>query len=84
MLKAKSKECVHKLEASEKRKTKENKILLAGHKDEMSKLVKSHEKELHVPTIVLCVQFARIGFLSRLSNFTLCINCVCCRGTSEF
>ena len=43
MLKEKSKECLHKLEASEKRKTKENTILLAGHKDEMFKLVKSHK-----------------------------------------
>ena len=68
-LKAKSKECVHKLEASEKRKTKKNTILIAGHKDEMSKLVKSHEKELHVRTIVLCVPLARIGFLFHLSNF---------------
>ena len=63
-LKAKSKECVHKLEASEKRKTKENTILIAGHKDEMSKLVKSHEKELQVRTIFLCVPLARIGFFS--------------------
>ena len=55
MLKGKSKECLHKLEASEKRKTKKNAILLAGHKDEMFKLVKSHKKELHVRTIVLCV-----------------------------
>ena len=62
-------ECVQKLEASEKRKTKENTILIAGHKDEMSKLVESHEKELHVRTIVLCVLFASIGFLFRLSNF---------------
>ena len=62
-LKAKSKECVQKLEASEKRKTKENTIVIAGHKDEMSKLMKSHEKEIHVRTIVLCVPFARIGFL---------------------
>ena len=68
-MKAKSKECVHKLEASDKRKTKENTILITGHKDEMSKLVKSHEKELHVRTILLCVPFARIGFLFRLSNF---------------
>ena len=68
MLKAKSKECVHKLEASEKRKTKENTILLAGHNDEMSKLVKSHEKELHVRNIIVCVPLARIGFLFRLSN----------------
>ena len=68
-LKAKNKECVHKLEASEKRKTKENTIVIAGHKDEMSKLVKSHEKELHVRTIVLCVPLARIGFLFQLSNF---------------
>ena len=35
----------------------------------MSKLVKSHKKELHVRTIVLCVPFARICFLFRLSNF---------------
>ena len=34
-LKVKSRECVHKLEASEKRKRKENTILIAGHKDEM-------------------------------------------------
>ena len=68
-LKAKIKECVHKLEASKKMKTKENTILLAGHKDEISKLVKSHEKELHVRTIVLCVTLARIGFLFRFSNF---------------
>ena len=68
-MKAKSKECVQKMEASEKRKTKENTILIAGHKDEMSKLVKIHEKELHVRTIVLCVPFARIGFLFRLSKF---------------
>ena len=52
-LKVKSKECVQKLDASEKRKTKDNTILIAGLKDEMSKLVKSHEKELHVHTIVL-------------------------------
>ena len=59
MLKAKIKECVHKLEANEKRKTKENKILLAGHKDEMSKLVKIHEKELHVLLycVFLCVHW---------------------------
>ena len=68
-MKSKIKECVQKLEASEKRKTKENTILIAGQKDEMSKLVKSHEKELHVRTIVLCVPFARIGFLFCLSNF---------------
>ena len=43
-MKAKSKERVQKLEASEKRKTKENTILISGHKDEMSKLVKSHKK----------------------------------------
>ena len=67
-LKAKSKECVHKLEASEKSKTKENIILIAGHMDDMSKLVNSHEKELHVLTIVLCVPLARIGFLFRLST----------------
>ena len=69
MLKAKSKECVHKLDANEKRETKENTILLAGRKDEMSKLSKSHEKELHVRIIFLCVLFARIGFLFYLSNF---------------
>ena len=68
MLKEKSKECVHKLKASEKRKTKENTILLAGHKDEMFKLVNSHEKELHVRTIVLCVPLTCLGFLFRLSN----------------
>ena len=67
---ASSRRIVQKLEASEKRKTKENTILIAGHKDEMSKLVKSHEKELHVRTIVLCVPIARIGFLFHLSNFT--------------
>ena len=44
-------------------------MLIAGHKDEMSKLVKSHEKELYVHTIFLCVPLARIGFLFRLSNF---------------
>ena len=60
---------MHKLEDSEKRKTKENTILIAGHKDEMSKLVKSHEKELHVRTIVLCGPLARIGFLFHLSKF---------------
>ena len=69
MLKAKSKDCVHKLEASEKSKTKDNTIFLAGHEDEMSKLVKSHEKELHIRTIVLCIPLVRIGFLFRLSNF---------------
>ena len=69
ILKEKSKECVSKVMASEKRETKENTIFLAGHKDEMFKLVNSHEKELHVRTIVLCVPFARIGFLFRLSNF---------------
>ena len=58
-----------KLEASEKINTKENTILIAGHMDEMSKLVKSHEKELHVRTIILCVPLARIGFIFRLSNF---------------
>ena len=68
-MKAKSKDCVQKLEASEKSKTKENIILIAGHKDEMSNLVKSHEKELHVRTIVLCVPLAHIGFIFRLSNF---------------
>ena len=68
-MKVKSKKCVHKLEASEKRKTKENTILIAGHKDEMSELVKSHEKELHVRTIVLCVPLARISFLFHFSNF---------------
>ena len=68
-LKAKSKECVQKLEASEKSKTKDNTILIAGHKDEMSKLVKSHEKELHVRTIVLCVPLAHIGFIFILYNF---------------
>ena len=68
-MKAKSKEYVHKLEASEKIKTKENTILIDGHKDEMSKLVKSHEKEIHIRTIVLCVTLARIGFLFCLSNF---------------
>ena len=67
-MKSKIKECVQKLEASEKRKTKENTILITGHKDEMSKFVKSHKKELHVRTIFLCVPFARIGFLFRLSN----------------
>ena len=69
MLKAKITECVQKLEASGKSKTKENKILLAGHKDEMSKLVKSNEKELHVRNIFLCVPLACFGFLFRLSNF---------------
>ena len=69
LLKAKIKECVQKLEAIEKRKTTENTILIAGHKDEMSKLVKSYKKELHVGTIFLCVPFARIGFLFCLSNF---------------
>ena len=67
-MKAKSKECVQKLEAIEKRKTKEKTILISGHKDEMSKLVKSHKKELHVRTIVLCVPLAHIGCLFRLSN----------------
>ena len=43
--------------------------MIAGHKDEMSKLVKSHEKELHVRTIVQSVPFARIGFIFRLYNF---------------
>ena len=57
------------MEASEKRKTKKNTILIAGHKDEMSKLLKSHEKELHVRTIVLCVTLERIGFIFHLSNF---------------
>ena len=68
-MKAKSKECVHKLETSEKIKTKENTIFISGHKDEMSKFVKSHEKELQVRTIVLCVPLARIGFIFRLYNF---------------
>ena len=57
------------MDSSEKRKTKENKILIADYKDEMSKLVKSHKKELHVRTIFLCVTLAHIGFLFRLSNF---------------
>ena len=83
-LKAKSKECVQKLEASEKRKTKENTIVIAGHKDEMSKLVKSHEKDLHVRTIFMCVPLAHIGFFFACVTLTLCINCVCCRGTSKF
>ena len=69
MLKANSKEFVHKLEASEKRNTRKNTILLAGHKDEMSRFVKSHEKELHVRTIFLCVPLAWIGFIFHLSNF---------------
>ena len=69
MLIAKSKKCVHKLEASEKSKTNENTILVSGHKDEMSKLVKIHEKEIHVHTIVMCVPLANIGFLFRLSKF---------------
>ena len=69
MLKSKSKECVHKLESSEKSKTKENTILIAGHKYEMLKLAKSHEKELYVHTIFLCVPLAHIGFLFCLSNF---------------
>ena len=83
-LKAKSKECVQKLEASEKRKTKENTILLDVNKDEMSKLAKSHEKELHVRNIVLCVPFALIGFFFACLTLILFINCVCCRSTSEF
>ena len=57
------------MEASEKRKTNENTILISGHKDEMSKIVKSYEKELHVLTIVLCVPIAHIGFLFRLSKY---------------
>ena len=68
-MKSKSKECVQKMEASEKRKTKENTILISGHKDKMSKLAKSNEKELHVRTIVLCVPLAHIDFIFRLSNF---------------
>ena len=68
ILKEKSKECVSKVMASEKRKTKENTILLACHKDEMFKLVKSHEKELHVRTIVLCVPLPCLGLTYRLSN----------------
>ena len=48
---------------------KENTILIAGHKDEMSKLVNSHDKELHLRTIFLCVPLAHIGFLFCLSNF---------------
>ena len=58
-----------KLEASEKSKMKENTILISGHKDYMSKLVESHEKELHVRNIVLCVPLAHIGFTFCLSNF---------------
>ena len=68
ILKEKSKECVSKVMASEKRKTKENTILLAGHKDEMFKLVNSHEKELHVRTIVLCVPLPCLGLTYRVSN----------------
>ena len=68
-LKAKIKECVQKLEASKKSKMKENRILIAGHKDDMSKLVKRHKKELHVLTIFLCVPLAHIGFIFRLYNF---------------
>ena len=75
-MKAKSKECVQKLEASEKRKTKENTILITGHKDEMSKLVKICEKELHVHTIVLCVPLAHIGFIFACLTLTLFINVI--------
>ena len=58
MLKEKSKECVHKLKASEKRKTKETTILLAGHKDKMFKLVKSHEKS-YMYVLLSCVFLLR-------------------------
>ena len=83
-MKAKSKECVQKLEASEKRKTKENTILIAGHKDEMSKLVKSHRKS-YMYVLLSCVFRLRalVLFFACLT-LTLCINCVFCRGTSEF
>ena len=63
VLKAKRKGCVSRLEASEQRKTKEDKIVVVVHKDEMSKLVKSHEKELHVRIIVLWVSLARVTSL---------------------